>query len=69
MERERYTEKNMEYYTDRTAARAIENIKRKEEKAQLIEAVRECKKIMYNHGFEICGKIPVKNRRTGWIYR
>lgn len=69
MEEERYTERNTEHYKDKTAAMAMENLIRKQEAQKLIEAVRECKKIMYNHGFEICGKIPVKNRRTGWIYR
>ena len=69
MEEERYTERNTEHYRDRTAAKAMENLIRKKEHQKLVEAVRECKAVMKNHGFEICGKIPIKNKRTGWIYR
>ncbi len=69
MERDRYTERNTEYYKDRTAAMAMENFIREQEAQKLGEAVAECKRIMGSYGFEICGKIPIKNKRTGWIYR
>lgn len=69
MEEERYTERNTEHYRDRTAAKAMENLIRRKEHQKLVEAVQKCRVIMENHGFEICGKIPIKNKRTGWIYR
>lgn len=68
MDYEKFSEHNTEHYRDPTAAMAIEKLAREKEKQQLCKLVRECKKLAESFGFEICGRIPIKNKRTGWIY-
>lgn len=59
--------KNGEGYTDKVAGAAIREADKPPE--QVTTAIRRIKTIAHWHGFEICGRIWLKDTKTGKEYR
>ena len=62
---------NEEHYRDDTAYRAIKKIESVDhmEARRMRKAVHAAKALFELNGFEIIGRIPVRNLRTGKEYR
>jgi len=60
--------RNHEYYVDRTASDALQNVAM-QSKLRLNHALAEVREVLRYYGYELVGRIPLLDTKTGKIWR